>query len=83
VARFRVRRVKRRWRTRCRGGVEVGWWCVRGNCGGGVMRSQNVKWGGGLGQTNRNRATVALFWAATGLQEVERGAVGLQPPLPC
>ena len=83
MARFRVRRTKQRWRTVRRGGVEVGWWRVRGGCGGGVVRSRNAKWGGGLGQTNRNRATVARFRAAMGLPEVERGAVGLQPPLPC
>jgi len=43
---FRVRRAKRRWRTVCRGGVEVGWWRVRGGCGGGVVAFTNAKWGG-------------------------------------
>ena len=36
-----------------------------------------------VGQKTRNRATVARFRAAVGLQAVEGGAVGLQPPLPC
>jgi hypothetical protein len=32
---------------------------------------------GGLGLKNRNRAVVAQFRAAFGLQDVERGAVGM------
>jgi len=36
-----------------------------------------------VGQKTRNRAAVARFRAAVGLQEVEGGAVGLQLPLPC
>jgi hypothetical protein len=60
----------------------VGWWCIRGGCGGGVVRSQNPRPGGCLGQKNQNRATVAQFRTALGLQEVERGAVGLRSP-PC
>ena len=34
------------------------------------------------GQKSRNRAIVARFRAALGLQEVERGSVALQCPLP-
>ena len=33
-----------------------------------------------VGQKTRNRAAVTRFQAAMGLQEVERGAVGLRPP---
>ena len=36
-----------------------------------------------VGQKTQNRAAVAWFRAAVGLQAVEGGAVGLQPPLPC
>jgi hypothetical protein len=50
VAQFRVRRMKRRQRTVRRGGVEVGWWGVRGGCGGGVVRLRNARRGRGLSQ---------------------------------
>ena len=35
-----------------------------------------------VGQKTRNRAMAAQFRAAVVLQEVERGAVGSQPPPP-
>ena len=44
------------------------------------MRSRNARRGAGLGSQTRNQAAVAWFWAAVGLQEVERGAVGYSPP---
>jgi hypothetical protein len=62
--------------------VGVAWWHVRGGSGSGVVWSQNTRRGGGLGEKTRNRAIVARFWAATGLQKVEGGAVGLQTPPP-
>jgi hypothetical protein len=58
-------------------------WRVQGGAGPGVVCLQNARRGAGGPKKNRNRAAVARFWAAVGLQEVERGAVGLWPPLPC
>jgi hypothetical protein len=61
--------------------------------GGTVARTWQWRWGGradmmhearwGFWQKSRNRAAVAWFRAAMRLQEVERGAVVSQPPLPC
>jgi len=54
---------------------------LRGGCG--VVGSCVHKTRSGEGFGSKQTETelqVARFWAAMGLQEVERGAVGLQPP---
>jgi hypothetical protein len=61
--------------------IRVAWWCVQGDGGGGVVCLCNVRHRVGMGQKTQNQAAMARFRAAVGLQEVERGAVGSQPPL--
>ena len=45
--------------------------------GGCIRKTQGMEW---VGQKSQNRAAMARFWAAVGLQEVEGGTVGLQFP---
>jgi hypothetical protein len=57
-------------------------WCWSGGSGGGAAIRLEAGERKGFGPKTRNRAAVARFWAEMGPQEVEMGAVGLQPPPP-